>query len=337
MTAVRIGFLLPKEDLGRIIEFAQEADRLGYELHCPEGGWSDPFTILGAVAAATERARIATHVTVLPYYHPWHLARKVVTLDHLSNGRFTLLAGVGWRPPEFDNLGVAYTRRGKIADEILHILRELLLHGDIDHEGKYFRIKRLVTKIEPSVQKPHPPIIIGGGPRAMVDDRPQWPGTRLNDPDAALRRVVRFGDGWSAPSYNDVAHVGHGYERILELAREAGREMPERFVTVCTGSVNIDVDEEAARRDVLAHDAPRTIRGGVYRSEGNPAIEDRLGERYSGAVGPPERCIAMMRTLMRIPGTERIVVHLHATDDLKQMELFDRHVRPYLSAAGAVA
>lgn len=330
MTDIRIAFILPKEDLGEMLEFAQEADRLGYDLACPEGGWSDAFTMLAAAAAVTKQSWLGTHVTVLPYYHPWHLARKIVTLDHLSKGRFILLAGLGWRPPEFENLGVLYTRRGKIADEILRILKILLTEGDINHEGKYFHIKGLVTKIEPCVQKPHPPIIIGGGPRAMLENRPQWPGTKLNNPEAPLRRVVKYGDGWSAPSYNDVEHVTNGYREILKHAEEAGRKMRDQFVTVCTGSVNINFDEEAAKADVLAHDESRTLPGGIYRSEGNPTIEDRLGQHHSGAVGPPDKCVAMMCDLMKIPGLERIVLHTHATDQFKQMELFHKFVRPQL-------
>lgn len=330
MEKVKLGFLLPKEDVGKIIEFAQETERLGYELHCPEGGWSDPFTILGAVAAATKTARIHTHVTVVPYYHPWHLARTIATVDHLSNGRFTLLAGVGNRPPEFANLGVPFHERGKVADEVLQVLTTLLTEGDIDYEGRYFRIKGLVTKIEPCVQKPRPPIIIGGGPRAVNDGRAQWPGTKIGDPDAALKRVVKYGDAWSAPSYNDVQHVAYGYNRILEYARDSGRQMPDRFVMVCTGSVNIGFDDEEAKRDVLAHDAPRTLGDNIYRSEGNPPEEARLGKVFSGAVGTPDKCVAMIGELLEIPGLERIAIHLHATDDFKQLELFHKHVRPQL-------
>jgi len=330
MAQVKIGFLLPKEDVGRMVEFAQEADRLGYEIHCPEGGWSDPFTMLAAAAAATKKSRLYTHVTVIPYYHPWHLTRKTVTLDHLSNGRFTLLGGVGWRPPEFENLGVPYTQRGKVMDEMLHIMTTLMDEGDINFEGRYFNIKGLVTKIEPCVQKPHVPIIIGGGPRAMVEGRPQWPGTKMGDPEAALKRVAKYGDGWSAPSYNDVEHVTYGYNQCLKYAKEAGRQLPERFITLCTGSVNINFDEEAAARDVMAHDGPRTLAGDIYRSEGNPTMDARLGKVFSGAVGAPEKCVTMMGNLIEVPGLDQIVIHLHATDTFKQMELFDKHVKSQL-------
>ncbi|MFC4594719.1 TIGR03619 family F420-dependent LLM class oxidoreductase [Sphingobium tyrosinilyticum] len=139
--------------------------------------WYDPFVLLAAVAGVTQTIRLGTGVSVVPYRPPVLQAQAIATLDFMSEGRFFYGAGVGWMREEYEALGVPFAARGQRTDEYLEIIKSLLsgksdgFHGScIDFPGGH---------IHPlPVQKPHPPIIIGG------------------ETQAALRRIAKYGDGF---------------------------------------------------------------------------------------------------------------------------------------------
>jgi probable F420-dependent oxidoreductase len=145
----------------------------------PGGGDAlETFSILGVVAGATERLRLVTSVLVLPYRNPVLTAKMVASLDVLSNGRVTLGVGVGWLKEEFEALGSPpFDSRGAVTDEWLAIFRDLWTHSPASFEGRFYRYRDIRCEPFP-LQRPHPPIWVGG-----------------HSP-AALRRTARFGDGW---------------------------------------------------------------------------------------------------------------------------------------------
>lgn len=336
---MKFGFYLvegTKRQVVELPEFAQEVERLGYDaVYNPEGipGGMDPVVSLAAVAVKTKRIKLGFSALVVPYRQPWLLARQIVTLDHLSNGRLILGMGGGWRVPEFENLGLRYDRRGAMFNEQLEILKTLLTEGDIVYHGKFYKIDRLITKLEPCVQQPHPPFIITGGPGMGSGQRTvMWQGTKPQDPDAALRRTAKYGDGFNpvARTVDDVEVFTAACHRIRQLAVEHGRTLPDKFISINILAVNINPDAEEARADAASCDARRIIEWEgrkVFRSQGDPTEQERLKH---GAVGPPEVLAQRINSLLPIPGLERINIAFHANNFFRQLELFHKEVLPRL-------
>jgi probable F420-dependent oxidoreductase len=171
---------------------ARESDELGFDaIACPEhlvvprelaagmgAFWPDAFTVMTFVAGATRRIRVNSSVIVLPYHHPVALAKAVSSLDLLSGGRVTLTFGAGMAEKEFNALGVPFHERGRVTDEYLAVLRLLWTADQPEFDGRYVQFRDVIFEPKP-VQKPHPPVWIGGSSMA------------------ALRRAARTGDGWA--------------------------------------------------------------------------------------------------------------------------------------------
>ena len=138
----------------------------------------EPLTVLTYLAGCTRRVRLGTNVLILPYRNPIVTAKVVATLDHLSGGRVDLGIGVGWMREEFEALGYDYfDRRGAVTDEQIRVLK-LLWTADVpSYEGEFYRFPPIGAYPHP-VQRPHPPIWVGGHTRP------------------AIRRAARLGDGW---------------------------------------------------------------------------------------------------------------------------------------------
>ena len=135
-------------------------------------------TAQGFLAGATSRIIIGSLVTLLPLHHPVIAAKAVATLDWLSGGRALTGIGIGWSKEEFDALGAPFAKRGRMTDEYLAAMLELWHSDSPSFHGEFVSFDDVAFGPKP-IQKPHPPIWIGG------------------DADAALRRAARFADGWS--------------------------------------------------------------------------------------------------------------------------------------------
>ena len=139
----------------------------------------DPLLVLMQVAARTERIRLGTNVYILPLRHPLAVARMAMTLDLLSQGRFTFGIGVGWLAEEFEAAGVDFATRGGRTREYVRAIRALWTEPEPSFAGRYVSFGPL--KFEPKpVQKPHPPIVFGGESERRVAAR-----------RGARRRLVR--------------------------------------------------------------------------------------------------------------------------------------------------
>ena len=137
----------------------------------------EAISAAAVLAGATERIKILTYVLVLPYRNPVMLAKQISTLDFLSAGRFILGTAVGHLEGEFQVLKVPFEERGPMTDEYLRAMKELWTSPDPSFQGRYVQFENVVFEPKP-VQKPHPPILIGGNTRP------------------ALRRAAALGDGW---------------------------------------------------------------------------------------------------------------------------------------------
>lgn len=141
-----------------------------------ETPWIDPFVGAAAMAAATSKIRFATSVLKLAVRNPVLVAKQVGSLAAISGDRFTLGAGIGWLPEEFEWCGANYATRGKRMDEALEILELILGGGMVEYQGEHYSFGKLIMSPAP---KKRVPIIIGGHTN---------PG---------LRRAARY-DGWTS-------------------------------------------------------------------------------------------------------------------------------------------
>ena len=152
---------------------------------CPTGRWldsgghhaQDPFVLLSLLAAVTTKLRLQTGILVLPYRNPFITARAVATLDVFSGGRVTLGLGAGYLKGEYYALGVDFERRNDIEDEYIKALKAAWCNDEFSFQGTGYEARG--NRILPRpVQKPHPPLLIGGNSHR------------------AIRRAVELGDAW---------------------------------------------------------------------------------------------------------------------------------------------
>jgi probable F420-dependent oxidoreductase len=176
------------------------------------GDRHEQLTAVAFVAGKTSRLRLVTSVTVVPHRPAVLLAKMLATIDVLSNGRLTFGIGAGWMKEEFQALGVPpFPERGAVTDEYLMACRELWTKDDPHFEGKYVKFANVLFEPKP-VQKPHPPIWVGG------------------ESGPALRRTANLGDGWYPIGTNpqhrldSMKRFAAGVERLRRLTREAGRD-----------------------------------------------------------------------------------------------------------------
>ena len=166
----------------------------------------DPLVTLGVAAGATSRVKLGTTVLIVPYRNAVVMAKMVSSLDALSGGRVVLGVGAGWVAAESAMLGVPFKERGAMTDEHLRAMQELWTSAKPSFAGTYTRFDNLVFEPKP-VQKPHPPIWVGGHSQA------------------ARRRTVRFGAAWH-PINRPPAELRAGRAEIARLSREQGRPEP---------------------------------------------------------------------------------------------------------------
>jgi probable F420-dependent oxidoreductase len=136
--------------------------------------------VAAAVAARTKRIRIVSGVLLMPFHNPVRLAEDIAVVDIISGGRFELGVGVGFKHEEFDGFSVPFKERGARTNQSLEIIRRLLRGEAVTFKSEFFDFNNVKVTPEP-IQKPHPPVWLGGFT------------------PAALRRAARYGDGFTVP------------------------------------------------------------------------------------------------------------------------------------------
>ena len=199
--------------------------------HAPDTAYLEPVAVLAAAAMATERARLGSSVFILGHRHPVVMAKMLTTIDALSNGRLICGVGVGWWEEELTILGVPFRQRGRHADEILKIFKTLWTSDHPTFEGEFFRFGDLGFQPKP-VQKPHPPIWVGG-----------------NSP-GAFRRVVTYGDGWHA-TYLQPEQLRASLDKLRAAADAANRPFDGIELSMRVGSKGSFKDTRQELTDLL--------------------------------------------------------------------------------------
>lgn len=209
-------FVGPAEtpDVDALLAYAERAEALGFE-----SLWAWDHVILGvepafpileavgtltAIAARTSRIRLGTGILVLPLRNPTVAAKALGTLDVISKGRLILGVAAGWYAREFDAVGVPFTQRGRLFERNLDILTRLWTEDRVSVRIDELNLREAVMRPRP-VQRPRPPILIGG----YVD--------------AVLKRVAALGDGWLTYFYTPESYR-RSWDKIVAYARALGRD-----------------------------------------------------------------------------------------------------------------
>ena len=129
--------------------------------HPPDKPYLEPVVALAAAAMCTSHARVGASVFILGHRHPVVMAKMLTTIDALSSGRLICGVGVGWWKEEMEMLGAPFHARGRQADEILRLFKELWTADNPSFAGEFFQVRDVGFAPKP-VQKPHPPIWVGG-------------------------------------------------------------------------------------------------------------------------------------------------------------------------------
>jgi probable F420-dependent oxidoreductase len=166
----------------------------------------DPLVTLGVVAGATTRVQLGTTVLIVPYRNAVVTAKMVSSLDALSGGRVVLGIGAGWVAAESAMLSVPFAERGAMTDEYVRAMRELWTSPTPSFGGRYTQFSDVVFEPKP-IQKPHPPIWVGGHSRA------------------ALRRAVEFGAAWH-PINRPPDELRAGRAELARQSAARGRAVP---------------------------------------------------------------------------------------------------------------
>ena len=172
----------------------------------------DPFVALSFAAAATSKIKLGTGICLLPQRDPIVTAKSVASLDMLSGGRFIFGLGGGWNVEEMENHGARYETRFKLLRERVLAMKAIWTEDEAAFHGEMVDFDPLWAYPKP-VQKPHPPIILGG------------------ESDYTLARVIEFCDGW-LPRARGAFDPVEGMGRLRRAAEVAGRDMSTLSMTV---------------------------------------------------------------------------------------------------------
>ena len=277
-----------------LAQVAREAERLGYEsIWIPEhlavpvemrtpypysddgkfpGGamvaLHDPFLALAYAAACTEKIKLGTGVFVLPLRNAIAVAKSVASLDVLSNGRALFGVGIGWLEDEFEAVGASFPDRAARAREAIRMMKVLWSEEAPRFEGRFHRFPPLGFNPKP-VQKPHPPILLGG------------------ESNAALKRAADLGDGWYG-AHHSPDSVRPLLATLKERAEAAGRDFSALEITVgLAPGVRPDLDTVRRFADAGVHRmivfAPGFVPRSRFESDLFPTLE-RFAEEVMARV-----------------------------------------------------
>jgi probable F420-dependent oxidoreductase len=176
----------------------------------------DPLETLTYVAGNTERISLGTSIIDMFFHNPVTLARRFATLDVLSDGRVIAGLGIGWSKDEYDTAGIPFNQRGARADEYLQVLKRIWTDDVVEFKGQFYNIP--ASKIGPKpVQKPHPPILLGGFS----------PNTFL--------RIVNYANGWlPIGGFGPLEQMEQAANALKERARKENKDPSTIRIVVLT-------------------------------------------------------------------------------------------------------
>ena len=298
---MKIGFSLP--NLGPVAtdeavrKVAQRAEALGYQSLwtadrllfpvkprtpypvTPDGSLPefykqvlDPLESLTYAAATTTTIGLGTSVLDIPFYNPVVLARRLTTLDVLSNGRLRVGLGLGWSQDEMDAAGASMKQRGAMADEFIQVLKAIWTTNPVEFQGKFYQVPKSFIGPKP-LQKPHPPIYLAAfAPPAM-------------------KRLATMADGWN-PTGIPADGMAQMFASLQQMAKEADRN-PSSLAMVVRGNLQI-TDQPLGKDRVIFAGSMEQIKEDIAACRRIGAAEVILDPGFTAGGQSLERRLAFL-------------------------------------------
>ena len=295
-------------DYSTLRKVALECERLGFDslwvydhLQFTYGPTFESWTILSALAEATHKIRIGTLVTCNAFRYPSLLAKMAATVDTISNGRLNFGIGAGWHEAEAAAYGIPFPKAGvrvEMVDEALTIMKKLWTEDRVTFKGKYYSIDEAVSLPKP-VQKPYPPILVGGGG------------------DKMLRVIARHANAWDC-GFESLEGVQKEIARLEIACAEVGRNRAEIENTFQSRLIIEEAEEDALKR------------AEKWREERQGKPED---PDWKFAIkGSPETCAKMLKDYVDT-GVTHFTLLISDVASLKPLRLFADRVIPEFRAS----
>ncbi len=321
------GVLDSGADPDEVLRMAVRAEELGFSSifvghhrFTPGFGFTQhPWIMLSAIAARTEHLRLGTSIFLLPLANPLDVAEEVASLDVLSKGRVIFGPGLGYRPYEYEALGLPYHRRGKLMSECLEVVQLAWEQERFSHQGEFFSFDDVGVTPRP-VQKPRPPIWVGA------------------NSDAGMHRAARLADGWTVGFSDRLPKLVPRLADYRKRAADSGRT-----ATVCLmrlvgiGETREQVDREwlpeilkmlrsYARVEAPAEKGDATAAKLRAAQGGSVGVADIGSDMF--VAGTPDDCFKAVRRCISETGCDHLMMSFGGPDKLAAMELFGRAVIP---------
>lgn len=332
----------PHRDVhARVTREIVRADALGYDyawiaehhFSAEYGIMPDVFVYAGYLAALTKRIKIGTAVVTLPLANPLRVAENTAFVDILSNGRFALGLGSGYRKYEFDGFGIDFEARRDIQEEALPLLMELFHKRRTDHAGKHFhaKVNGAYEMFPHAVQEPHPPIFLAGATERSI----------------AVAGRMGFGlmlSTWTP--FEELAKQIAGYRAALEETPQPLRANPARghvdiarYVYVAETDAKARAESEPVILRHLKHFSSGHTSGylGTVSQGGKTSTRDYDAlDRDIILHGSPATVVAKIERLHAMTGVSSIMLHYPPwygpERALASLDLFAREVMPKFKA-----
>jgi len=304
---LRFGVTLPqiKRSWGETAACAREIDALGFDslwvcdhvygVPMPSLPILEAWSLLAAVAAITERAKLGTLVTPPFFRNPAILAKQIATVDQISPGRVIAGLGAGWFPPEFEQTGCPFpsTReRLRALEEMVEILKRMWTEEKATFEGRHFRVTDALCEPKPAVR---PEILIGGGGERVL-----------------MGIAARHADTWNNMAVFQ-AQLPNKVAALRRRCEQVGRDPAS--IEISQQCVVVIAEDDATARSAL--DKAKKIYGGHMGG----AIEEH------GIWGSPAGVIERIER-HRAHGVSSFVIEFFGRDTREPARLFAQKVMP---------
>jgi probable F420-dependent oxidoreductase len=298
-----MGSIILKSDFNYFVNAVKKAEELGFQAVFLPDHYMQPknnvmyeaWTALTALALQTETIRLASCVTPIPFYRPSDLAKRVASLDHISDGRVIFGAGCGWNENEFNAYNVPFdpfrTRVQKMLEGIELIKALWTTKGPVNYSGNHYRIDNAELLPKPR-QEPHPPIWFGGS------------STQI------LNAVAKHGKGW-IPSERTTLYVYREKVELLQkLVRKVGRDPA-------------DITPAIARMTVVASSL-KEVKAAIKRLSLTSEGSDNVIQ------GTPKDCISRIHQFIEA-GARHFAVGVFPPEKvLEGIQLYSEEIIPYI-------
>jgi alkanesulfonate monooxygenase SsuD/methylene tetrahydromethanopterin reductase-like flavin-dependent oxidoreductase (luciferase family) len=321
----------------KLFRYVEEMEDLGYDL-----GWcghhrfapatafggdlatepSAPLLMLAPLMARTSRMKFCTNIHLLPSRHPLEMAEEINTLNEMSNNRFILGGGIGYKPDEFENCGWNFKTRAKRFEECIEVLRLAMTGERFSYHGDHFRIDDVMV-VPSALRGEVPPIWIGA----------------VSEP--AMKRAGRLGDGWLISFAEHLLELKDKVATYKAIAAEHGRP-----ATLC---LLRDVHIAPTREQLDPEFLPNVVKvWQSYDNIGSKADRDPLANEVMFAgkqvtlehfapnravVGTPDDCIREMERIRDVLDPEWFFITPTGVPDpdrqIAELRLFAREVMPH--------